>query len=97
MLLANLARVLRDLDELPEAERLTARASHHARRLGQEAAYNQSLLLRASIHRAAAHRHLAPTLGDRHRFTAEAAAGSGGGAPAVAAASSRGDGRRSRP
>ena len=69
VLLVNLARALRDLDRLPEAASLAARASERARRLGQEVALNQSLLQRASIHRMAGDARAA----SRHLSTVERA------------------------
>lgn len=51
MLLNNLARTLRELHRLPEAADHAERAYAEARRAGDEAVVNQSLIMRASIYR----------------------------------------------
>jgi len=50
-LISNLARVLRDLERLPEAAQYAQRAYENARRAGQEIAANQSLFVLASVYR----------------------------------------------
>ncbi|HZJ70159.1 MAG TPA: tetratricopeptide repeat protein, partial [Planctomycetota bacterium] len=51
MLLANMARVLRELERFPEAMRFAERAHATGRRTGQEVAINQSLLVMVALRR----------------------------------------------
>ena len=51
MSLNNLARTLRELHRLPEAEHYAERAYEGARRAGDDVVINQSLMVRASIYR----------------------------------------------
>jgi eukaryotic-like serine/threonine-protein kinase len=51
MLMINLARVLRDLERLPESAHYAERAYASARRSGEEVVINQALFVRAAVYR----------------------------------------------